>query len=108
MNNFGNTLKFSHMQQPQDSPGAPRIEAPQTTLEAEMEKNRILRAALETKIEATRRLVERSRELSRLQASLESTTEELEKLVPFLKSDWHKSTRERLQSCILALKAAGQ
>ena len=55
--------------------------ASQVNLEAEMEKNRILQAALATKDSVTRKYMRRSRELSRLQASIDDTTKQLKTLM---------------------------
>ena len=52
------------MQQPQDLPNSNQV--PETDLLAEMEKNRILRAALANNEAVTAKYRKRSRELSRL------------------------------------------
>ena len=57
-------------QQPQDKPYTPHIEAT-TDLEAEMEKTRILRAAMASNDRVIKRHMQRSRELSRLQANVD-------------------------------------
>ena len=103
MNNPNHTHIFSHMQQPQDNPGAQT--QMQTSLETEMEKNRILRAALATKDSVTRKYMRRSCELSRLQASIDDTTKQLKTLMTELGGDANVFHRKRLSRCILALSA---
>ena len=60
-------------QQPQDNPIIIIADDDTALLEAEREKNRILRAAIENNGALNSKYRMRSRELSRLQASIEKT-----------------------------------